>query len=273
MDLAKAAAIDASDIKPEIAVPNTIFIGGEVSPVGQKSRYSIKYKEPVNLPNIHEDWNWICRLRVGRALKSIRQAYVLDAAPVAIDKINSEITFALATKSSTFSFSKDSLADFAINAEIVDYNKLESNLLNASWADILKIRKEILPHVQRTKQLLFKRTQDLSNNHYYAIEKYLVAIKDLKNEFKNLQEQEAAAWEGLRIGSILKAGGATGSLAFASIAIPSTLTLPFVITALISAGLIGAAALTPEMQKLIPARRKTREHPLFFLEKLTNIYS
>ncbi|BDB13418.1 hypothetical protein ANFP_07380 [Acidithiobacillus ferrooxidans] len=38
---------------------------------------------------------------------------------------------------------------------------------------------------------------------------------------------------------------------------------------LVSLGLVSVGALTPEIQRLIPARRKVREHPLFFLEKLS----
>ena len=94
-------------------------------------------------------------------------------------------------------------------------------------------------------------------------------MKTLKEGLSQLHEQEAEAWESLRIGSILKAGGVVGSGTIGTIAIPSIVTLPNLLVGLVSLGLVSVGALTTEIQRLIPARRKVREHPLFFLEKLS----
>ena len=269
LDLIKSAAIDASGLKPEITIRDTLLQGGGPSLNGETSKYAIPYKDPVDIPNVHDDWNWISRLRVGRALKDIRIAQAINAAPIATDRINSSIVRELVRNRSSCIYPESSMIDFAISTEIVDNEKLESILLNASWKDVLKIRKHILPHVDKTKKYINKKTNIISNNVYANIEDYIDALKTLKEGLSQLHEQEAEAWESLRIGSILKAGGAVGSGTIGTIAIPSIVTLPNLLVGLVSLGLVSVGALTPEIQRLIPARRKVREHPLFFLEKLS----
>ncbi|RLA84872.1 MAG: hypothetical protein DRG78_00105 [Epsilonproteobacteria bacterium] len=270
-DLIKSASIDASALKPDIAIPNTITKGGEIVPTGMKSKYSVEYKESIVLPDIHDDWNTICQLRVGRALKSIRIAQALNASPIAIDDINSNITLALLQKNNKFEFTDDSLKDYSINMGIIDNDKLESYLIDASWKDILKLRKEILPSVGKTKQYLDIQTKRISNTKYTSVEQYLSALSKLKEDFANLQEQEAEAWETLRIGSILKIGGTVGAVALGTLAIPSLITVPNIFIGLISTGLVSAGTLTDELKQLIPAKRKLRDNPLFIIEKLNNL--
>ena len=269
LDLIKSAAIDASELKPEISIRDTVVQGLEFSMNGETSKYAIPHKDPVDIPNVHEDWNWISRLRVGRALKDIRIAQAINAAPIATDRINSRIVLELAKNQSSCIYPESSMIDFAINAEIVDNEKLESILLNASWKEVLAIRKHILPHVDKTKKYISKKTNIISNNAYANIEDYIEALKTLKEGLSQLHEQEAEAWESLRIGSILKAGGVVGSGTIGTIAIPSIVTLPNLLVGLVSLGLVSVGALTTEIQRLIPARRKVREHPLFFLEKIS----
>jgi hypothetical protein len=268
-ELVCAASIDASLEKPNLHSKNTILFGTEISQSGMKSKYAVDYKPPVDLTGIHQDWNWIARLRVGRMLKSIRISQALDASPIAVDSINSEICYSLMKQSSPFSFTDESLMDFAIDTAIVDIEKLESNLLEAPWEDIVKIRKEILPAVSKTKDFLEEKTYRISSRTYSGPEQYIKALNEFKADFNNLKDDESEAWEALRIGSVLKAGGSAGVLGLGTIAIPSITSLPVAITALISAGLVSVASLNPELKKLIPARRKLRDHPLYLIEKLT----
>ncbi|QKF81552.1 hypothetical protein [Halarcobacter ebronensis] len=267
-DLIKSASIDASLLKPDIPIPNTIIKGGEIVPSGMKSKYSVEYKESIVLPNVHDDWNTICQLRVGRALKSIRIAQALNASPVAIDNVNSNITLTLMQKNNPFTFTNDSLMDYSINMEVIDDKKLESILLDASWDDVLKLRKEILPTIGKTKQFLTTRSKKISNTTYTSVEQYLEALKELKTDFSYLQEKELEAWEALRIGSIFKAGGAMGAMTLGTLAIPTLTTVPNIFLGLISTGLVATSALTDELKQLIPAKRKVKDNPLFILEKL-----
>lgn len=268
--LVEAASIDASAQKPDLPLPNTILGGLEIAPSGMKSKYSVDFKDPTDIPGIHKDWNWICRLRVGRALKSIRLAQALGASPIAIDNINSEISLALMKQNSPLSFNNDSIMDFVIDMNIVDIEKLEEVLSTVSWRDVLKLRKEILPIVSKTKKILEERTNKISRFNYPNPEEYLCALRELKKEFEDIKTIESEAWESLRIGSILKIGGVAGTIGIGSIAMPSFNSLHDIIIALISTGLLTAATLNQELKKLIPARRKVREHPLFLIEKLEN---
>jgi hypothetical protein len=264
-----AASIDASLEKPNLAFKKTILNGSEMSQSGMKSKYAVDYKPPMDLTDIHQDWNWIAPLRVGRMLKSIRISQALNASPIAVDSINSEICYSLMQQNSPFYFTDESLMDFAIDTAIVDIEKLESNLLEAPWEDIVKIRKEILPAVSKTKDFLEEKTYRISSKTYSGPEQYIKALNEFKADFNNLKDNESEAWEALRIGSVLKVGGSAGALGFGTLAIPSITSLSVSIIALISAGLVSAASLNPELKKLIPARRKLRDHPLYSIEKLT----
>lgn len=269
-ELINAAAVDATKEKPHVPVPATILSGMGIAPSGMKSKYSVDFKDSANILDVHEDWNWICKLRVGRALKTIRIAQALGASPVSVDAINSSISLSLIHQNTPFTFSESEIVDYSIDAEVIDNERLEEILSDAPWEDVLKIRKETLPAISKTRKYLLEKTNSISNKNISTVEKYEKEIRELKSTLDNLKEEEVDAWESLRIGAVLKAGGATGMIGVGSYAFPTLVAFPSILISVISGGLVSAASLTPELQKLIPARRKLRDHPLFILEKIQN---
>lgn len=268
-ELLTAASVDATSQDPSLLLKDTVICGLEVSISGFKSKYAVGYKPPKDLDNVSRGWNSIARLRVGRALKSVRIAQALGASPVAIDRINSEILYAMMKQTFPFPFNKEILMDFAIETTIIDNDMLESALSCLSWKEIAKIRREILPATSKTREYLFKETNKFAESECPTTEDYIKSLERFKGEFAALRDKELEAWEALRIGSVFKSAGFVGALSLGTVAIPSLTSFPTLLTTLISAGLVSSSALTPELKQLIPARSRVRKHPLYLIEKLT----
>ncbi|ELV8742188.1 TPA: hypothetical protein ACGU7T_002664 [Vibrio vulnificus] len=268
--LVRSAAIDATDSKLPFSLPNTIVSGGGFAPSGLKSKHEVPYRPRVTFEDISDDWLTIANLRVGRALKAIRVAQAIRATPIAVDSINTNISLEYLTSNSSVYKQHSSIIDFSFEYSVIDNDKLEGVLKDASWEDVLHIRKKTLPILAQTKSLISKKMNKMDQYDNKSPEELINFVTNLHHEFLNLKEREYEAWEALRIGSVLKAGGTVGAAVGAwnlgSAIIPMTMGVTESITSLLATGLVASAAMKDELQALIPARRKLKEHPLFILD-------
>ncbi|HIF9156172.1 TPA: hypothetical protein ACX6PJ_000783 [Photobacterium damselae] len=264
--LVRSAAIDATNSKIPFNLPNTIVSGGGIAPSGMKSKYDVPYKPRATFEDIDDDWLTVANLRVGRALKAIRVAQAIRATPIAVDSINTSISLDYLKSNSRVYKKHSSIIDFSLEYSLIDNNKLEEALKDASWKDVLHIRKQTLPMLSQSKNLISKRMSKMDRYDNKSPEELLNFVNQLQKEFLNLKEQEYDAWEALRIGSVLKVGSAIGAWSLGSTIIPTTMSVTQSITSLLATGLLASAAIKDELQALIPARRKLKEHPLFILD-------
>ncbi|ELU2537225.1 hypothetical protein [Vibrio vulnificus] len=268
--LVRSAAIDATDTKTPFSLPNTIVSGLEIAPSGLKSKYDVPYRPRATFEDINDDWLTIANLRIGRALKAIRVAQAIRATPIAVDPINTNISLDYLKSNSSVYKQHSSIVDFSFEYSVIDNDKLEEVLKDASWKDVLHIRKQTLPVLAQTKSLISKKMNKMDQYDNKSPEELINFVTNLHYEFLTLKEKEYEAWEALRIGSVLKTGGtfgaAVGAWNLGSAIIPMTMGVTESITSLLATGLVASAAMKDELQALIPARRKLKEHPLFILD-------
>ncbi|EGQ7940981.1 hypothetical protein KY858_004274 [Vibrio vulnificus] len=264
--LVRSAALDATNSKSPFKLPNTLISGGGIAPSGAKSKYEVEYKPGITFDDINDDWLMIANLRVGRALKAMRMAQALGATPIAIDAVNTNISMDFLKSNSSVYKQHNSIIDFSLEYSVIDNDKLEQALEGASWNDVIHIRKQTLPVLVQTKNLLSKKMRNMGRYDNKSPEELLQLITNLQREFLNLKEKESEAWEALRIGSVLKTGGAVGTWALGSSIIPTTMGITESILSLLATGLIASSTMKDELLAIVPAKRKLKEHPLFILD-------
>ena len=268
---------DRNNDRPRISIPNGMISGGGISQSGHRSKYELRVNSPCKLNGITSDWEALAYLRLGRALKYMRRADANGYFPIATDSVNHNLCGMLSSSSEYVNnvnvISHEEMATYSISLDVVDTHGLENALEEMSWSDVLKVRKEILPKVSEFRGYIFNNFNNLSihNLTQDEISKFIVKTR---SDFEFCQEELAKEWEKLRIASVFKGGGATGTGAIGMSLIPSTTgTWEEILIRVIGAGLVAAATITPEVKTLIPAQRKLRNHPMFFSTMLPRVKS
>ncbi|MDZ7761721.1 MAG: hypothetical protein U5L00_15870 [Desulfovermiculus sp.] len=270
--LVSRAIPDINNKNPTVLIPNGMISGGGVSQSGCSSKYELKVNSPCKLEGVSDQWKVLAYLRVGRALKYMRRANVGGYIPVSIDPVNHSLCSYL-TKSSNYNTDinikiVEDFVSYGISIGSVDPMKLELELNEMSWDDVIKLRKEILPKVEGLRNYMLSNINPIVY-HQLSQEEVLASINGLREDFRKKQEEVAEEMEKLRIGSIFKGGGAIGAGTIGMSLFPSlTGTWQEILIRVVGMGLVSMSALTPEIKTLIPARRKYRNHPLFFTTML-----
>ena len=142
--------------------------------------------------------------------------------------------------------------------------KLELELNEMSWDDLIKLRKETLPKVAGLRNYVLSNMNSCIY-HQISREEILESINRLREDFRKKQKEFAEEMEKLRISFVLKGGGTAGAMAIGMSLFPSLNgTWQEILFRIVGMGLVSISALTPEIKTLIPAHRKYRNHPLFF---------
>lgn len=259
---------DRNNGKPLVSIPDGMISGGGLSKSGHRSKYELRVNNPCKLNGVPAEWETLAYLRLGRVLKYMRRANASGYFPVATDLVSHKLCSALSSSSGYVDqvhlANCEDLATYSISLDVVDVCELENALNDMSWADVLKVRREILPKVAEFREYIFSNYNILSVHDLTQDEVSKIVAKS-RSEFERCQDELASAWEKLRIASVLKGGGITGSGAVGMSLVPSvTGTWDEILIRVVGAGLAAAAALTSEVQALIPAHRKLKNHPLFF---------
>lgn len=270
--LISSAVPDLTNEQPAIKIPNGYVSGGGISQGGCKSKYSLDVKPPYVINNANDSWNTLASLRAGRFIKTLRRAHMEGCCPLSLDNVNSNIIEAIASQSAEEVYKKsDYIAGMSISLDIVDPVELENALENMSWDDVILIRKELFPKISELRHYIIDQVERLNRCKIYDYGQIREETEKLKYDFLEKQEVLAEAWEKLRIASVMKLGGSIGAGNFGLTLLPASSTWGELLIRTVSVGLIAAASLTPELKSLIPAKRKVKNHPLFFINKLNKL--
>ena len=264
-DLLQAAIPDCGSSKVPIQLPNGVYSGLELAPHGQRSRYAVDCPAVATLPGVGQDWQLLGQIRLGRCLKFTRVASSAGASPVALDEPNRNL--ALALTGQMLRPSTVELANSAIALDAVDPVALDKALLSMSWNETMALRKEVLPVVGRLREVLIDSVKKVPTVANLDRSLYSKALQDLKADFERARDEVAKKWRELKIGVISKTLGAEAAVILGLSFIPCAPTASL-IEKIIGGALLGGAAITKELQALIPAHTKLKSHPIYFFDHL-----
>ncbi|MFY9314791.1 MAG: hypothetical protein WAO95_04435 [Burkholderiales bacterium] len=140
-----------------------------------------------------------------------------------------------------------------------------------SWQDVNRLRKETLPGITRLRETLLTGVARVRRKRPPDVDIYRNELREVQRDFNEQKEVLAEEWDKLGFVAILKGGyGALTSSAAAG-ALVSTIassTWLQLATAIAGLGIGAGVGLAPEIASSLPARRRVREHPPFFAERL-----
>lgn len=277
--LVRAAAPDLNvSANPQLGIAGYMY-NLVISQQGFTSKYTIFENRPsFKFLEANDAWTCFAHLRVGRFVKYTRLAHALGIVPLAFDAPNQGMLATASGANSKFSptegreSSPDALSALALQLDVFDHNSLLTALNAMSWSDVARLRQEILPGVKILREEIQKATLIQRNIDANNLESYRIQVEKLATDFNNKKMQLAEEWEKLRIAAITKGGGSVGALTLgeASGLIAVALGAPWIdlLVKIFSTGLIATAAMSGDLARLIPARRKVQQHPLYFLDKI-----
>lgn len=275
--LVEAAAPDRhGQVKPPLGIGGYMR-GGAITVNGYRSKYEITETRPAaTIPDADEFWTLFAHLRLGRALKFLRQSNALGLSPLALDVPNQQILAA----SSEFGtlpthqpvMGQQPLPPIQLDLEVLETEELLKALDEMSWNDVQKLRKHTLPGMNNLREHLRRSVKLQGKAHMLGIDDYQKELLKLHKDYQDAKEKAASEWEKLRIAAVGKLGGTVGAgvLADASGLLGTVIATPWVdlLVKIFASGLVATSALTKELQSLIPARRIVKQHPLYFVERL-----
>lgn len=270
--LIEASAPDrVQGAKPTFSIAG--YMDGLLVQGDEPSKYAVNTEPAYELPGYALEWTLLARLRLGRAIKFVRMAHAQNLSPLALDSTNGDILNALsATRSSDHESTVKVDTTFAASLEVFDPAELERALNQMSWADVARLRKEVLPGVSKLRQFMFERAQKLRMSGISNVEWAREQIRELQVSLEHEKEELAEEWEKFRIASVLKSGGVIGGVGggelLGLISYFSGASFAEFFLKMVSLGLVSVAALSPELKSLLPVRRRVVTHPLYFVDSV-----
>lgn len=262
--LVKSAIPDISE-KKQIKIPDGIISGLDIVKSGWKRIPQIRTDKPYKIQGVDDYWNTMAHLRIGRAIKYIRVAQTKNAAPVAFDDSASDILLSLGQLTFQELTKPDVLAGLAISLDVIDPQELEKTLDDLPWEDIIKIRREILPHAANYRAEIIKKAKRIYKSHVVDFSSYREIVDADRSALNDAQEKLQKAWQGLRIVGSLKGLATSAGVGAASLIIPSNWTGLF--AAILTGIAIGGGVVASEIKTVLQARECVIKHPLFVINK------
>jgi hypothetical protein len=240
------------------------------SRTGFESQYHWLTKLEATSPLVlDEPWRRVAMGRLGRTMKIVRRAAVEGAIPLAIDSPNRNICLALGAQAYGDLPTPQQLASAAVALDTVDPLVLDTALSSMSWAEVMRIRKEILPAVSKLRGLLVASVRAAAQSQNSSIEPYLAALSQLKDEYRAAQDEVSLSWKkiGLRV---VEATAATGLTGLATLAPHPHWAAVFTGFALATAAK-AISGTTPDVASIVRAGKHQRASPLFAFDSLVGI--
>lgn len=279
-DLVTAAAPDRfTNPKPTLGISGYMR-GGTISVGNARSKYEITETKPsVVLENVDEDWTLYAHLRLGRALKFLRQSHALGLSPIALDLPNQQILKASSEFDTLIVRNQSETPAVLHNQVNFDFDIFEpeefnNHLNDMTWSDVQQLRRHVLPGMNGLRTYLRRSIRLKGLASTAGVEAYNKELVKLLSEYRVAKEKLTTDWEKLRVGTVTKIGAGVGAgvglgAVGASTGLIGTIVgAPWVdlLVTIFASGLIGAGHLTSELQNLIPARRVVKQHPLYFTD-------
>jgi hypothetical protein len=210
-----------------------------------------------------KEWSSLGWLRLARSIKYTTKAQWKGLVPISLDSVNQSISLALGVKAFQTSITHDQLSNLAISVDAVDTERLEKELIDLPWREVLKIRKEVLPKVAAMRKAVIKSCSSISRTGMESLTNYEDQIIRLRQDLELAKAELAGKWRELALGGILKVGGVCTT---AAIVLPSS-WLEIMKTVVVG-GLVAGAAMSEEVNAVVSSYRKVQQHPLLFLDQL-----
>ncbi len=223
-------------------------------------------EEPYSIPEA-DAWSPLGWLRLGRALKFIEAAHWSGAAPVALDEPNQCVCLALGTRALSFG-SPGQLATSAIAIDAVDPELLDAALLDCTWNEVLRLRREVLPAVSALRTVLLRAARRTAGAAPRSLDIYHGLLNKLRGDLDSAQAEHARKWQELRIGGLLKAAGASAITGVGLEAVVSPSSWSGVLQLLLASIAAAGASLASELKPLLSTHARVHGHPLYFFDKL-----
>jgi hypothetical protein len=197
-------------------------------------------------------------------MKYISVAQLTNAAPVAWDDPTSGILLALGQLVFREIPEPDMLAAAAISLDAIDHEQLEVALEELPWSDVIKIRKELLPHVARYRLKVIQTVRRVHRAQIMDFQRYREVVESDHQSLSAAREELRKAWQGLKLVGSLKGLGFAAAGGAAGLLIPTDwVGLLGSILAGVSAG---GAAVAGELKAALQIRDSIRRHPLFVID-------
>ena len=266
-ELVRSAIPDLSEEKP-VTPQGVIHASGVFHLKGQPppELAQLRTDPPYEIPDIDHSWNTLAHLRLGRATKYIRVAQINDAAPIAWDDSTSEILVSLGRSAFRELPSPETLAGAAISLDVFEPQKLETALMAMPWNEVVKVRKEILPHVAKYRSKVIETARRVYRAQLLEFDKYRDVVEADRQSLISAQEELRKACEGLKIVAALKVLGWAGTGGATSLIIPPsdwTDLLGRILTGLA----VGVGSLGGDIKTYLQTRENVRRHPLFVIDR------
>jgi hypothetical protein len=260
--LVKAAVPDLTATLP-VKIPNGVIYGLDVVRSGWQRPSQLRSDPPYKISDVDDDWNILAYLRVARTLKYLRVAQVRSAVPIAWDDPTRGILVALGGLAFRELPTPDILAATAIALDVVDTQELLTALEDMPWKDVLKVRREVLPHVATYRATVLQTARRVRVSEAADVGKYRDIIELDRRSLEAAQRDLRRAWQGLMLSGALKmAAGAAGA---------TGLLLPTgwleLLGAVLTGIAVGGGALSREIREVLQAHEHIHQHPLFVLDR------
>jgi hypothetical protein len=275
--LVSAAAPDRfTSEKPPLGVADYMR-GLIMSMGGAKSKYDVlDSRPPFEFSDRDQIWTFYAHLRLGRALKFLRISHALGLTPIAFDTPNHRILDASAEFESLVVRNQgaqrvDTVRQVHFDLDIFDREEFLKALGEMNWNEVQQLRKYVLPGMNNLRSYLRRSIQLQGRSSEVSVETYSKELTKLSAEFEGAKHKLAEEWVKLRIAAITKFGGAVGGGAAIDQLglVGTTIGVPWVdlLVKIFAGGVIGAAAITKDLQAYIPATLAVKQHPLYFSDK------
>ncbi|MGO8821893.1 MAG: hypothetical protein ACLQT6_06995 [Desulfomonilaceae bacterium] len=263
-ELVLAAIPDFSERKP-FTPQGVIYAAGVFHLKGQPPPQlaQLRTDPPYRISDIDQSWNTLAYLRLGRAMKYVRVAQTKDAAPIAWDDSTSEILVTLGRSAFRELPSPETLAGAAIPLDVFEPQELEAALMEMPWNEVIKIRKEILPHVAQYRSKVIQTARRVYRAQLLEFDQYRDIVQADHQSLISAQEELRKAWQGLKIMAACRGLGAAGSV---SLIIPSDWTDLF--GRILTGFTVGVGVLASDIRTFLQSRGNVRRHPLFVIDRL-----
>jgi hypothetical protein len=199
-------------------------------------------------------------------MKYIQVARLKDAAPVAWDDPTSGILLALGQTAFQEIPAPSVIAAASSSLDAINSEGLEATLDEMPWTEVVKIRKEILPHVAQYRWELVQKVRRAHRIQTTDFNQYREIVEADRASLAVAKEELRKAWQGLKLVSSLK------GLGFAAAGGASGLLIPTDWMGLLGRILVGVAVagatVAGEVKALLQTRDSVRRHPLFVIDRV-----
>ncbi|HBA6439519.1 TPA: hypothetical protein J2F82_003710 [Escherichia coli] len=247
-------------------IPGVSLIDGFYSPFGVAtsqghSNHWYQLEQTENIEGMSRSTQILSQVRVGRALKSLSMASSLGANPVVLDDINSKVIGRLLLGNNSL-LDVDTYVNSAIEHELLDIPLLEKELEDVPWQDILKMRRETLPAINKTRRFLIDSSRALFPFNSATPREIQNKAIELRNEYWKLKIEENIKWTQLGLSTAISTG-----VGVAGVTVTVGAGLFGLLAALIpTAGMVLLKEQIPNIMDIVKLRRERNSNSLIQID-------